>query len=63
MKTYPALFYGIIVEQNDPEVLFNSFQLNCIMFVFMYPAQCVVCMVSGVCFRGTGTCTCYTCWC
>ena len=34
MKTYPALFYGIIVEQSDPEV--------CYLTVFSKGVSCLV---------------------
>ena len=47
-----ALFYGITVEQSDPDVLAVFSEGVSIMFVFMYPASCAVCMVSGTCFKG-----------
>ena len=51
MKTYLALFYGIIVEQTDPEVLFNSFSkgVSCLVsriLLSVWFAWCLV-FVSG----------------
>ena len=31
MKTYLTQFYGVIVEQNGPEVLFNSEGFSCLV--------------------------------
>ena len=52
MKMNTALFYGIIVEQSDADVLTVFSERVFLMFVFMYPASCAVCMVSGTCFKG-----------
>ena len=44
MKTYPALFYGIVVEQSDPEVVLSK-GVSCLVSHILHSAWFVWCLV------------------